>query len=56
MARCDAAGTVALSTVWDNPVIQTMYLEAIKWALGLTDVKLEPHALVKVNPSPMPLK
>jgi type 1 glutamine amidotransferase len=30
---------------WDNPAIQTMYLEAIKWSLGLTTYAPRPHAL-----------
>jgi uncharacterized protein len=28
---------------WDNPLIQQMYLEAIKWAIGLTDYTPQPH-------------
>jgi type 1 glutamine amidotransferase len=28
---------------WDNPDIQTMYLEAIKWSLGLTTYRPRPH-------------
>jgi len=31
--------------VWDKPEIQQMYLEAIKWALGLTSYQPKPHAL-----------
>jgi type 1 glutamine amidotransferase len=30
---------------WDNPAIQTMYLEAIKWSLGLTTYVPRPHPL-----------
>jgi len=30
---------------WDKPEIQQMYLEAIKWALGLTSYTPRPHAL-----------
>jgi hypothetical protein len=30
---------------WDNKGIQTMYLEAIKWALGLTSYTPRPHAM-----------
>ncbi len=30
---------------WDNPAIQTMYLEAIKWALGLTNADTTPRPL-----------
>jgi type 1 glutamine amidotransferase len=43
-------------TVWDNPAIQKMYFEAMKWALGLTDAKIEPHPLVQMNGSPTLLK
>jgi hypothetical protein len=30
---------------WDIRSVQTMYFEAIKWALGLTDADLTPHAM-----------
>jgi type 1 glutamine amidotransferase len=30
---------------WDNPDIQTMYLEALKWAMGLTTYKPRPHPM-----------
>jgi type 1 glutamine amidotransferase len=30
---------------WDDPKIQTMYLEAIKWSLGLTTYVPRPHPL-----------
>jgi type 1 glutamine amidotransferase len=43
-------------TTWDDPAIQKMYFEAIKWALGLTDAKIEPHPLVIINGSPERLK
>jgi type 1 glutamine amidotransferase len=43
-------------TVWDNPTIQKMYFEAMKWALGLTDAKIEPHPLVRISGTPQPLK
>ncbi|MBV9265593.1 MAG: ThuA domain-containing protein, partial [Acidobacteriaceae bacterium] len=33
------------ASTWDNPAIQKMYLEAIKWALGLTDAQVERHAV-----------
>jgi uncharacterized protein len=33
---------------WDDPVFQKMYFEAIKWALGLTDARTQPHPLVKI--------
>jgi type 1 glutamine amidotransferase len=29
---------------WDDPRVQKMYLEAIKWALGLTTGDTNPHA------------
>ena len=34
-------------TVWDNPAIQKMCFEAMKWALDLTEAKIEPHQLCK---------
>jgi type 1 glutamine amidotransferase len=33
---------------WDNPYLQTMYLEALKWAMGLTSADVTPRAM----PSP----
>ena len=30
---------------WDDPRVQKMYLEAIKWSLGLTDAEPTPHTL-----------
>jgi len=30
-------------TSWDDPRIQQMYFEALKWALGLTSAELRPH-------------
>jgi hypothetical protein len=30
---------------WDRKDVQTMYLEAVKWAMGLTDAKIAPHPL-----------
>jgi len=35
-------------TTWD-PVIQKMYFEAIKWALGLSDADITPHAMRNVK-------
>ncbi|HEY0263449.1 MAG TPA: ThuA domain-containing protein [Granulicella sp.] len=32
-------------SAWDNPQIQTMYLEALKWALGLTSYTPRPHPM-----------
>jgi type 1 glutamine amidotransferase len=31
---------------WDNPVTQKMYLEAIKWAMGLTPGTVRPHPML----------
>jgi type 1 glutamine amidotransferase len=30
---------------WDRKDVQTMYLEAIRWAMGLTKADVAPHAL-----------
>lgn len=43
-------------TAWDNPAIQRMYFEAIKWALRLQDAPVRPHPIVQVNGTPQPLK
>ncbi len=32
-------------SVWDNPDVQTMYFEAIRWALGLVDYTPRPHPM-----------
>lgn len=32
---------------WDNPALQTMWLEAIKWSLGLTDADVTPRPMPK---------
>jgi type 1 glutamine amidotransferase len=32
---------------WDNPALQTMWLEAIKWSLGLTDADITPRPMPK---------
>ena len=29
--------------VYDNPAIRKMYLEAVKWALRITDYEPKPH-------------
>jgi uncharacterized protein len=29
--------------VWDDPRVQTMYVEAIKWVLGVTQAPVQPH-------------
>ena len=31
--------------VWDQKDVQQMYLEAIKWAMGITDAKIGPHPM-----------
>ena len=40
------------SATWDIRDIQQMYLEAIKWSLGLTDGELKPHPMTSSLPSP----
>jgi type 1 glutamine amidotransferase len=30
---------------WDNPNLQTMYLEAIKWSMGMTDGDITPRPM-----------
>lgn len=50
-AREYGKGRVYYSTLghreesWDDPRVQKMYLEAVKWALGLTQADVTPHAL-----------
>jgi len=50
-ARRYGKGRVFYSTLghvpanWDNARVQTMYAEAIKWALGLTEADVTPRAL-----------
>lgn len=34
---------------WDRKDVQTMYLEAVKWAMGLTDSKVTPHPLAPIE-------
>jgi len=36
---------------WDDARVQTMYLEAIKWVLRLTDAPVQPHPLTTVRKS-----
>ena len=36
---------------WDNPDLQTMWLEAIKWSLGMTDADLTPRPLPASEPT-----
>jgi hypothetical protein len=33
--------------VWDNKDVQTMYLEAIKWSMKLTDADVTPRPMPK---------
>lgn len=50
-AKMYGKGRVFYSTLghveanWDRPDIQTMYFEAIKWALGLTQADIASHAM-----------
>ena len=37
------------SDTWDNKDIQQMYLEAIKWSLGLSEAELKPHPMTPVR-------
>lgn len=32
-------------STWNNPEIQKKYFEAIKWALGMTDVGVKSHPM-----------
>jgi uncharacterized protein len=34
------------TAAWDNPDIQTMYLEALKWSMGMTQYIPRPHPLL----------
>jgi hypothetical protein len=34
---------------WDDPRVQTLYLEGIKWALRLTNAEVQPHPLTPVR-------
>ena len=38
--------------LWDRRDIQLMYLEAIKWSLGLTEYEPKPHALPRPAAQP----
>jgi type 1 glutamine amidotransferase len=38
------------SETWDVRNIQQMYFEAMRWALGLTDAELKPHAMTPAPP------
>jgi uncharacterized protein len=39
------------ASTWDNPDIQRMWFEAIKWSLGLSDADVTPRP---VSPAPTP--
>lgn len=43
-------------SIWDNPKIQEMYLEAIKWALGVSDADASPIAIPPLAPGALPQK
>jgi uncharacterized protein len=49
-AKADGKGRVFYSTLghveqnWDHPQMQAMYVEAIKWAVGLTQADTTPRA------------
>ena len=34
-----------LEETWDDPRVQKMYLEAIKWAMGLTQADVTPRPM-----------
>ena len=36
---------------WDMRNVQLMYLEALKWSLGLTDAPVQPHQMTPVPPA-----
>jgi uncharacterized protein len=36
---------------WDNPDVYHMYLEAIRWALGMTDADVSPRAFTSATPA-----
>jgi type 1 glutamine amidotransferase len=40
------------SETWDVRNIQQMYFEAMRWALGLSDAELKPHAMTPAPPAP----
>jgi type 1 glutamine amidotransferase len=59
-ARSYGKGRVFYSTfghrpeVWDRIEIQTMYLEALKWAMGITDADVTPQPQPQSEPPPHP--
>jgi type 1 glutamine amidotransferase len=42
------------ATTWDMRSVQLMYLEAIKWSLGLTDAPVQPHPMRDAPTAPAP--
>jgi uncharacterized protein len=41
---------------WDDPHVQSIYIGAIKWALGLVDADVTPVPIPGSSPSPIPQK
>lgn len=60
-ARSYGKGRVFYSTfghrpeVWDRKDIQTMYLEALKWAMGITNADVTPRPLVETDTTSRPV-
>jgi len=58
-AKTYGRGRVYYSTLghvtenWDNPKIQQMFLEAIKWAMRLTNADLTPRPIPSTDPAPI---
>jgi hypothetical protein len=56
-AKMHGKGRVFYSTLghveenWDNPAVRTMYIEAIRWALGLVNADVTPRPLPSGNGS-----
>jgi type 1 glutamine amidotransferase len=44
------------ASTWDNPNIQRMWFEAIKWSLGLTDADITPRPASSGRPSAAPVQ
>jgi type 1 glutamine amidotransferase len=42
------------AATWDNPDIERMYFEAIKWSLGLTDADVTPRPVSTTTPTAAP--
>jgi type 1 glutamine amidotransferase len=40
--------------IWDNRNVQQFFFEGTKWALGMTDYKVEPHAMRGTSSTPPP--